>query len=50
MYQKEIEGIHDRFLRDSTYRYSQLKNLLDRGKVHRDGQISTGKPLQLPIL
>ena len=29
MSQKKIEGIHDRFLNDSTYRDSQLKNLLD---------------------
>ena len=40
---KKFDGIHDRFQRDPTYRDSQLK-------IGRDGQISTGKPLLLPIL
>ena len=47
---KKFEVIHDHFQRDSTYRDSQCKNCLDRGEVHRDGQMSTGKPLLLPIL
>ena len=47
---KEIDGIHDRFQRDPENRDSQLKIWLDRGEVHRDGQINTGKPLLLPIL
>ena len=46
---KKFEGIHDRFQRDLIHRDSQLKNWLDRGEVHRDGQVGTGKPHQLPI-
>ena len=47
---KNFDGIHDRFRRDLVYRDSQLKNWLDRGEVHRDGQIGTGKPFLLPTL
>ena len=39
---KNFDGIHDRFQKDSTYRVSKLKKWLDRGEVHRDGQIGTG--------
>ena len=46
---RNYEGIHDRFLKDSTYRDSQLKNWLDWRDVHCDGQISTGKSLLLSI-
>ena len=45
-----FEAIHDRFQRDLTYRDSQLKNWLDRGEVHRDGQVGTGKLHLSPIL
>ena len=48
---QKFEGIHDRFQRDSTYRDSlATQNWLERGEVHRDGQISTGKPFLLPIV
>ena len=33
MSHKKFEGIHDLFQRDSTYRDSQIKNLLDQGEV-----------------
>ena len=47
---KNFDRIHDRFQRDPVYRDSQLKNWLDRGEVHRNGQIGTRRPLLLPIL
>ena len=45
----KCEGIHDRSQRDPTYRDSQL-NWLDRGEVHRNESIGTGRPRLLPIL
>ena len=47
---KNFDGVHNRFQRDSVFCDSQLKNWLDRGEVHRDGYIGTGKPFLLPIL
>ena len=44
---KNFEGIHARFQRDPEDRDSQLKNWLDRGEVHCNGEIGTGR---LPIL
>ena len=40
---EHYKGIHDRFLKDQVYRESQLKNWLDRAKVHRDGRVGTAR-------
>ena len=40
---EHYKGIHDRFLKDQVDRESQLKNWLDRAKVHRDGRVGTAR-------
>ena len=44
-----FKGIHDRFQKDLIYRDSQTQNWLDRGEVHRDGQVGTGRFHLSPI-
>ena len=46
---KKFEGIHDRFMKDSTNHNSQLKIGWTEQNVHCDGQKRTGRPLLLSI-
>ena len=50
MYQKEIWRNSRSLPAGFNISWFATQSWLDRGKVHRDGQISTGKPLLLPIL
>ena len=47
---KKFEGIHDPFVKDSTYRDSQLKNGSTEETCIAMDKISTGRPLLLSIV